>query len=137
MCVCSVCVHGGLGRFPNYGCDSVNFGEEVLAKLPNAKKLCRGIKEKDGGVFVHYVGKVVAASPESVTVEFLDKDEKAVSRATFVPAADQMVSVDKKKMKYSDVKPGTKLDFYIQSTRWGLYSNPDESKMTVVKVEQL
>ena len=26
----------------DYGCDSVNFGQEVLAKLPNAKKLCRG-----------------------------------------------------------------------------------------------
>ncbi|HEX5650523.1 MAG TPA: hypothetical protein VFX69_12780 [Steroidobacteraceae bacterium] len=122
---------------PNYGCDSVNFGQEVLDKFPNAKRLCRGIKEKDGGIYVHYVGKVVASSPESVTVEFLDKDEKAVSRATFVPAADQSVSIENKKMKYSDVKKGTKLDFYIENNRWGLYMNPGEAKMTVLKVEQL
>jgi hypothetical protein len=122
---------------PNYGCDSVNFSKEVLDKFPNAKKACRGLKEKDGGIYVHYVGKVVATSPESVTVEFLDKDDKGVSRATFVPAADQMVTVANKKTKYNDLQRGTKLDFYIENNRWGLYMNPGEPKMTVLKVEQL
>lgn len=121
----------------NYGCDSVNFGQEVLSKLPNAQKLCRGVTEKNGGIYVKYVAKVVASSPESTTVEFLDKDDKPVSRATFKPAAGQMASVDGKKMKYSEVKKGTELHFYIENKRWGLYGGPDDTVMQILSVEQL
>lgn len=31
-----------------FGCDSVNFGEEVLAKFPNAKAACIDVKERNG-----------------------------------------------------------------------------------------
>jgi hypothetical protein len=126
-----------LAASPNYGCDSVNFSQEVLSKMPNAKVLCRGVMEKNGSVYVKYTGKVVASSAESTTVEFLDKDEKPVSRATFKPAADQMASVEDKKVKYADLKKGTKLNFYIEHNRWGLFSTPDDSAMTILKVEQL
>jgi hypothetical protein len=121
----------------NYGCDAVNFSPEVLAKLPNAKKLCRGVTEKNGGIYVKYVGRVVASSPESTTIEFIDKDKKAVSRATFKPAADQMADVDGKKMKYSELKKGTELRFYIENKRWGLYGAPNDTAMQILSVEQL
>jgi hypothetical protein len=121
----------------NYGCDAVNFSAEVMEKMPNAKRLCRGLTEKNDGVYVHYVAKVVSSSPEAVTVDFLDKDEKAVSRVTFTPTADQTVSIENKKVKYREAKPGTKLDFYIEASRWGLFSNPGEPVMKVTKVEQL
>lgn len=121
----------------NYGCDAVNFGQEVLAKLPNAKKLCRGVTEKNGGVYVKYVGRVVSSSPESTTIEFIDKDKKAVSRATFKPAPDQMADVDGKKMKYSELKKGTELRFYIENKRWGLYGGPNDTAMQILSVEQL
>jgi hypothetical protein len=121
----------------NYGCDAVNFSAEVMEKMPNAKRLCRGLTEKNDGVYVHYVAKVVSSSPEAVTVDFLDKDEKAVSRVTFTPTADQTVTIENKKMKYREAKPGTKLDFYIEASRWGLFSNPGEPVMKVTKVEQL
>jgi hypothetical protein len=121
----------------NYGCDSVNFGQEVLAKLPNAQKLCRGVTERNGGIYVKYVGKVVATSPESTTIEFLDKDNKPVSRATFKPGEGQMASVDGKKMKYSDVKKGTELHFYIENKRWGLFGEPNDTAMQILSVDQL
>ena len=75
-----------------------------------------------------YVAKVVSSKPEAVTVNFLDKDDKPVSRVTFAPTADQTVTVDKKKVKYSArPKPGTKLDFYIEHKPLGPVSNPDEA----------
>jgi hypothetical protein len=120
-----------------YGCDSVNFSQEVLDKFPNAKKACRGVMEKNGSVYVKYTGKVVSSSPESTTVEFLDKDNKPVSRATFKPAADQMASVSGKKTKYSALEKNTELNFYIEHNRWGLYSSPDSTAMTILSVEQL
>lgn len=121
----------------NYGCDAVNFSKEVLDKLPNAQRLCRGVTERNGGIYVKYVGRVVASSAESTTIEFLDKDNKAVSRATFKPAPGQMATVDGKKMEYSKVKKGTELHFYIENKRWGLFGAPDETLMTILSVEQI
>ena len=120
-----------------YGCDSVNFSDEVLGKLPNAKAACRGVMEKNGGVYVKYTAKVVSSSPDATTVEFIDKNDKPLSRVTFKPAADQMVTIDKKATKYADLKPGQKLNFYIEHNRWGLYSSPNDKAMTIDKVEQL
>ena len=136
-CTLALAVPAVASAGTNYGCDAVNFSPEVMAKMPNAKRLCRGLTEKNDGVYVHYVGKVVSSSADAVTVDLLDKDEKAVTRVTFAPAADQTVTMDNKKTKYRETKPGTKLDFYIEASRWGLFSNPGDPVMQVTKVEQL
>jgi hypothetical protein len=137
VCAFAVAVPALAGAGTNYGCDAVNFSAEVMEKMPNAKRLCRGLTEKNDGVYVHYIAKVVSSSPESTTVDFLDKDEKAVTRVTFAPADNQTVTMDKKKIMYREAKPGTKLDFYIEASRWGLFSNPGEPVMKVTKVEHL
>jgi hypothetical protein len=121
----------------NYGCDSVNFGADVLEKMPNAKKLCRGIKEMNGKVYVHYIAEVESRAPNNVTVKFLDKDGKAVSRVAFEPTVDQMVTVDKKPTKYTSLDKGQKLDFWIAQNKWSLYATPDGQAMKILSVEQL
>jgi hypothetical protein len=120
-----------------YGCDNVNFSAEVLAKMPNAQKLCHDVAEKNGGIYAHYVAEVESAKADAVTVKFLDKDNKAVSRVTFQPAADQTVSIQKKPTKFSSLSKGQKLDFWIQHNKWGLYASPDGKPMTIVSVEPL
>ncbi len=122
---------------PNYGCDSVNFGDEVLAKMPNAKALCRGIAEKNGGIYVHYIAEVESRDASSVTVKFLDKDNKPVTRVKFEPMADQTVMMDKKSVKYSSLKKGEKIDIWIEHKKWGLYASPDGSAMKINSVERL
>lgn len=121
----------------NYGCDSINFSDEVLQKMPNAKRLCRGLTSKGDRVFVHYIAEVESAKADAVTVKFLDKDNTPVSRATFQPAADQTVTIDNKPHKYADLTKGQKIDIWIERSRWGLYSHPDGPVMKVVSVEQL
>ena len=121
----------------NYGCDAINFGAEVLEKLPNAKKLCRGIEDKNGVVYVHYVAELESRDATTVTVKFLDKDNKPVSRVKFEPMAEQTVMVEKKAVKYSTLDKGQKLDFWIAQNKWGLFSNPDGKAMKIVSVEHL
>lgn len=121
----------------DYGCDAINFSQEVLQKMPNAKALCRGVTEKNGGAYVKYVGKVVSTKQDATTIEFLDKNNKPVSRVTFKPAADQMAYLSGKKVKYSELKKGDELHFYIEHNKWGLFASPDDSAMTIMGVEQL
>jgi hypothetical protein len=119
------------------GCDSVNFGEEVLAKFPNAKAACIDVKEKNGGIYVHYRADVVAVDEDSVTVHLLDHEGKAISKVKFVPSADQLAKVEGKEKKFTDLEKGTELDLYIEHSQWGLYASPEGKRMTIVSREPL
>jgi hypothetical protein len=118
-------------------CDAVNLGPEVLAKFPNAVRACHDLSEKNGGIYMHYVAKVVDVAKDGVTVEMLDTNNKAVSRVKFVPAADQMAKVEGKDESFGALKKGTKLDLYIEHSKWGLYASPDGKRMTIVSQETL
>lgn len=120
-----------------HGCGDVNFGADVLAKMPNAQKLCRGIKELNGGIYVHYMADVVSTTDKTVTVDFKDKNDKAVSRVEFEPAVGQTVKLGKKDVKYTSLSKGTTLDFWIEHNKWGLYASPDGQAMTIISVEPL
>jgi hypothetical protein len=127
----------GSASSKNYGCDSINFGAEVLEKMPNAQKLCRGIAEKNGTVYVHYIAEVESKTATTVTVKFLDKDDKAVSRVVIEPTADQTVAIEKKPVSYLKLDKGQKLDFWIAQNKWSLYASPDGKAMKILSAEQL
>lgn len=120
-----------------HGCDSVNWGEEVLSKFPNAEKACHGVTMKNDAVYAHYVAEIVAASKESVTVNLIDKSDKAIAEIKFVPRAEQKITIGGKETKYQDLKKGTKLDLWVQHNRWGLYSDPDSTPMEILSRRDL
>ena len=119
------------------GCDMVNFGADVLAKFPNAKAACLDVKEKDGGIYAHYRADVIAVDKDSVTVHMLNSEGKALSKVKFVPTADALAKVEGKDTKFTDLKKGTKLDLYIEHSKWGLYASPDGKMMTILSREPL
>lgn len=119
------------------GCQSVNFGADVIAEFPNAVRACRGVKEKDGTVYARYVAKVVDTSNDTVTVVFEDKDGKGVSRVVFATAGDPGLSMGGKDTKYSDLKKGDVIDMWVPHSRFGLYGTPGGPKLNVVSKETL
>ena len=119
------------------GCDKVNFSADVLAKFPNAQAACLDVKEKNGGIYVHYRADVIAVDKDSVTVHLLNPEGKAISKVKFVPTADALARVDGKDTKFGDLKKGAILDLYIEHSKWGLYASPDSKMMTILSREQL
>jgi hypothetical protein len=120
------------------GCDSVNWGEEVLTKFPNAQKGCHGVMKKENGeVYAHYVAEVVQADANSVTVNLLDRSNKPISEVRFEPNEVKTVKVGGKQTDYSKLTKGTKLDLWIQHNRWGLYSDPASTPMKIVSRRDL
>lgn len=114
------------------GCDTVNWGEEVLAEFPNAEKACHGVTMKNDKAYAHYVAEIVKATSEVVTVHLLDRNGKGISEVKFVPAPGQTVNVSGKATSYQDLEKGTKLDLYIEHSRWGLYSHPEAPQMKIL-----
>jgi hypothetical protein len=119
------------------GCQSVNFGADVLAEFPNAVRACRGVKEKDGTVYARYVAKVVDTSKGNLTVVFEDKDGKGVSKVVFAPTGDAGLSMGGKDTKYSNLKKGDVIDMWVPHSRFGLYGTPGGPKLAVVSKENL
>lgn len=119
------------------GCDLVNFGADVLAKFPNAKKACIDVKERDGGIYAHYRANVLEADDKSVTVKVLDHEGNGITKVTFVPTADQVATVSGKEVKFTELKKGMKLDFYIEHSQWGLYGKPEGQRLTILSQQSL
>ena len=72
-----------------------------------------------------------------MTIDVLNHEGKAISRVTFVPAADQTAEVDGKDVKFTDLKKGMKLNFYIEHNKWGLYGKPDGKRLTILSQQSL
>ena len=119
------------------GCKNVNFSQEVLTAFPNATKTCRDIKVKDGTVYAHFVAEVVDANKDAVTVDFLDSTDKGVVRVKFAPADDATTMIDDQKVKYSNLKKGTRLNLYIPQSQWGIYAAPGGTSMPIISREDL
>jgi hypothetical protein len=119
------------------GCDSVNWGQEVLTKFPNAHKACQGVMMRNGEAYAHYIAKVVANEEGTMTVHLIDKAKTPISEIVFVPNPEQTVTIEGRPTKQKDLKEGTTLDLYIQHNRWGLYSDPAGTPMNIVSRRDL
>jgi hypothetical protein len=125
------------------GCDDVNWGAEVTEAFPQVQQACQGVTMKNDKPYAHFKAKVYDAKKDEVTVDFLDRDGKGVSRVKFAPPADASVLVrsgtapDGIKVEYSKLQKGSVIDFYIPHDHWGLYGTPDGSEMKVISREAL
>lgn len=119
------------------GCDNVNIGADVMAKFPNIRSTCQEVKEKDGGIYIRFVGDVVSSSSDKATVRVKDRSGKDVSEFELGWAAGQKIKVGGKEMGFSELKKGDRLDFWIEHNRWGLFSKPGSSSLKILSRKDL
>jgi hypothetical protein len=125
------------------GCDDVNWSPDVTDMFPQAREACQGITLKDDMVYAKFSAKVVDASKDAVTVEFLDRKDKPVSRVKFAPPEGGTVLLRDSagtggtKTPYSKLEKGSVLSFYVPHNRWGLYATPGEPAMKIISREAL
>jgi hypothetical protein len=118
-------------------CDNVSIGADVMAKFPNIRSTCQEVKEKDGGIYIRFVGDVVSSSSDKATVRVKDRSGKDVSEFELGWDAGQKIKVGGKEMNFSDLKKGDKLDFWIEHNKWGLFSKPGSSSLKILSRKDL
>lgn len=119
------------------GCDNVNIGDEVVAKFPNIRKTCQEVKEKNGGIYIRFVGEVVAVSSDKLTVRSKDREGKDVQEIEMGWDKGQKVKVGGREMEFSKLRKGDKLDFWIEHNKWGLFSKPGASSLKILNRKDL
>jgi len=133
----AVLVVPAIAAAKDYGCDEVNWGEDVLKAFPNASKGCQSVMMKNDQPYAKYVGEVQSASANEVTLHILGKDQKAMSKIVIAPKEGATVKIDGKDVKAKDLKKGDKVSFYIPHDRWGLYADPNSTPINIVSREDL
>ena len=126
----------GLAAAADYGCEYVNFGEEVTKMYPKVLDICQGVTTKNDEAYAKFTGEVVSSNKEQVVVDFLDKKDKPVSRVTFaVKNPDTTIKVNGKATKVSRLEKGTRANFYMLHNKWGLYATPNGETLTILSRE--
>jgi hypothetical protein len=121
----------------DYGCNDVNFSQEILKQLPRVRDACQDVKIKNDKVYAHFVGEVVAVDSTAVTVKFKDRAGKDVSELTLAPTQNVSVTSDGKDVPFAKLEKGMKIDAYVEHSRWGLYASPDGKMFTLLERKEL
>jgi hypothetical protein len=137
LCVAALAVPAIATAADAPGCDTVNIGQEVLAQFPNIKSTCQKVKERDGGIYILFIGEIVSVTKEDMTVRVKDRSGKEVSELKLGLTPGQSLKVNGKDEKFSDLKRGDQLDFWIEHEKWGLYSKPGAAALNILSRKEL
>lgn len=98
-------------------CTEVKYSSEFLAKYPDAPAACLEAVEKGGKRYAKFNARVFLNSADRTTVELLNVRGDRLSTFSFKPAADAGVVINDKKVKFTDLKKGETISFWVSEDR--------------------
>ena len=114
---------------------NITFSQEFLARYPQAGGACREVKVENGEKWARFDADVVRVRSNRVTANFVDRYGKALGSITFDAARDARVMVNGRRVRFSTLKRGDKLSFWMPESRVGFYAEPgtqESDKLAVV-----
>ena len=104
----------------------IKYGQEFLAKFPDAGSACQEAKVVKGQKWVRFDAQVKHNKDNHMTVDFLNtKGDHTGKPMTFVYTPDATLTLENKDVKAaSAVKEGDKVMIWVPESRFGLYPQP-------------
>ena len=113
---------------------NIVFSQEFLTRYPQAGGACREVKMENGQKWARFDADVVRVTKNRLTANFVDRSDKSLGTITFDAAHDARVEVNGRQRKFSSLKPGDKLSFWMPESRVGFYAEPGASETTKLAV---
>jgi len=114
---------------------NITFSQEFLSRYPNAGGACREVKKEDGHKWARFDADVVRVRGNRVTANFVDRSDRSLGAITFDAAPEARVDVNGRRTRFSSLKAGDRLSFWMPEDRVGFYAQPkalDTTKLAVV-----
>ncbi len=111
-------------------CSALHFSDEFLKKYPDAPAACIEAREYNGKRYAKFNAKVYLNSADRTTVTLQDPAGKDLSTFSFRPAPGAAVKINGKPTKFTDLKTGETISFWVSEDRMtasALPSSTDES----------
>jgi hypothetical protein len=122
---------------PKLNCTKdVKYGQEFLAKFPDAGSACQEVKVVQGEKWVRFDAEVKQNKDNRMTVDFLNKShEHTGNPMTFMYTPDATLTLENKNVKAaSAVEKGDKVMVWVPESRFGLYAQPGAAESKQFKV---
>ena len=98
-------------------CTEVKYSSEFLDKYPQAPAACLEAVEKGGKRYAKFNAKVFLNSADRTTVQLLNVKGDPLTTFSFKPGPDAGVNIDGKKTKFTDLKVGEQISFWVSEDR--------------------
>jgi hypothetical protein len=98
-------------------CSEVKYSSEFLAKYPQAPAACLEARDIDGKRYAKFNARVFLNSADRTTVELLNVKGDRLSTFSFKPAPDAGVNINGEKVKFTDLKKGETISFWVSGDR--------------------
>lgn len=98
-------------------CTEVKYSAEFLDKYPQAPAACLEAVEKEGKRYAKFNAKVFLNSADRTTVQLLNVKGDPLTTFSFKPGPDAGVNIDGKKTKFTDLKVGEQISFWVSEDR--------------------
>jgi len=97
-----------------------------------APAICQKVVEKDGIKYAKMSAKVTKKAKGSVMVGFENVAGTVLSELELAPQEGSSVTIGGKEMKWSDVKVGDELNFYLPERALSIVSQPGDGVHTPI-----
>jgi hypothetical protein len=112
-------------KLEKVSCSNLTFSQDFIGKYPKAGAACIEARVYKGKRYAKFNGKVFLKDPSVITVQVLNVSGDPLDTVSFKPAsANASLIVDGKKEKFSDLKVGDPITFWIPESRFSIYSAP-------------
>jgi hypothetical protein len=109
---------GDLSDMPKVACTDLKYSKEFLDKYPQAPAAClEGRVAEDGKKYGKFTAKVYLNSAEATTVQLLNVMGDPLTTFSFKPGPDASVVIEGEKTKFTDLKTGEKITFWVSEDR--------------------
>lgn len=123
---------GSTSAAPDMSCFNVRFSLDFLDRYPMAPALCQGVVEKDGVLFAKMTATVTRRDKKAVFVGFKNVAGTVLSELELAPAEGSTVTIGGKTYKWSDVKVGDTLSFYLPERALSIVDQPGDGVTTPI-----
>jgi len=122
---------------PKLNCTKdVKYGQEFLAKFPDAGSACQEVKVVNGEKWVRFDAQVKSNKDNHLTVDLLNqRHEHTGNPLTFLYTPDATLTLENKDVKAaSAVEKGDKVMVWVPESRFGIYAQPGAAESKQFKV---
>ncbi len=109
-------------------CTEMKYSSEFLAKYPDAPAACLEARDRDGKRYAKFNARVFLNSADRTTVELLNVRGDRLSTFSFKPAPDAGVHINGEKVKFTDLKKGETISFWVSEDRLTASELPGSSE---------
>ena len=116
------------------------FSQEFLSRYPNAGGACREVKMEHGQKWARFDADVVNVKGNRITATFVDRFDRHLGTITFDAHRDARVLVRGRRQRFSTLRPGDILAFWMREDQVGFYAAPaasESSRLAVVSTSPM